>query len=193
MTTQPQPSQPEPQNENDTNSYNVISPKPAHAQDKNHLRKWRERVEELLAEARDRGEFDNLPGAGQPLNLEKNVYAGDKELAYGLLKNNHLAPPEIERGKEIDGEIARAEALLTTLRRRRDALHVRRMGAFASERRAYNLLRDKIETRYAEALRGINSKILSLNIIAPPALHRRTLDVNGRLAAFRSEFPRLEE
>jgi DnaJ homolog subfamily C member 28 len=157
------------------------------------LRRWRDHVEELLEEARERGEFDNLEGAGKPLQLEKNVYAGDKALAYSLLKNNQMAPPEIERGKEIDAELARAEAILASLRRQRDALRFRLGVGYASERRAYNVLRDKTEARYAEALRAINSKVLSLNILAPSALHRRTIDVEARMRAFAEEFPRLDE
>lgn len=156
-------------------------------------RKWRDYVEEQITEAQQRGDFDNLPGAGKPLRIEKNVFAGDKALAYSLLKNNQVAPPEIERAKEIDAALARADGLLTTLRRRRDALRLKLGSAFASDRRAYNLLRDKTELRYGEALRAINSNILSLNIIAPPALHRRMLDVDAKLRAFDDEFPRLAE
>lgn len=156
------------------------------------LRRWRSAVEEQLAEAAARGEFDNLRGTGKPLSLDSNPYAGDRALGYSLLKSNHLAPPEIERGKEIDAELARAEAQLADLRRRRDLLHLRPEPAFAAERRAYMTLRDKTEARYAEALRAVNSKILSLNIVAPAALHRRTLDVEQRLRVFGEEFPRLD-
>ena len=156
-------------------------------------RRWTDVVEQQIAEALERGEFDNLRGTGQPLRLEKNVYAGDKALAYSLLKNNDLAPPEIERGKEIDAELSRADTLLASLRRQRDHLRSTRGSTFASKRRAYNVLRDKTETRYVEALRGINSKILSLNIIAPAALHRRLIDIDARLRTFAEEFPRLEE
>lgn len=156
-------------------------------------RRWADVVEQQIAEARERGEFDNLRGTGQPLHLEKNVYAGDKALAYSLLKNNDLAPPEIERGKEIDAELARADTLLASLQRKRDNLRSKRSSTFASERRAYNVLRDKTEARYVEALRGINSKILSLNIVAPAALHRRLIDIDAQLRIFAEEFPRLEE
>ena len=79
------------------------------------------------------------------------------------------------------------------LRRQRTALAPRLGPRNAAERRAYNLLRDKTEVRYAEALRDINSKILSLNIVAPSALHRRTIDVEARLRDFTAEFPRLPE
>lgn len=156
-------------------------------------RKWRDYIEEQIAEAQQRGDFDNLPGAGKPLRLDRNVFEGDKALAYSLLKNNQLAPPEIERAKEIDAALARADALLATLRRRRDSLRLKVGRAFASDHRAYNLLRDNTELHYGEALRAINSSILSLNIIAPPALHRRMLDVDARLRAFDDEFPRLPE
>ena len=166
---------------------------PTNPQQPGQRRKWRDYIEEQINEAQQRGDFDNLPGAGKPLPIEKNIFAGDKALAYSLLKNNQMAPPEIERAKEIDGALAHADALLATLRHRRDTLRLRMGRAFASDRRAYNLLRDKTEVRYGEALRAINSNILSLNILAPPALHRRMLDIDMRLRAFDEEFPRLPE
>ena len=169
------------------------SQQPPQQQQPGQRRKWRDYIEEQIGEAQKRGEFDNLPGAGKPLHLEKNVFAGDKALAYSLLKNNQLAPPEIERAKEIDAGLARTEALLTSLRHRRETLRLKVGRSFASDRRAYNLLRDKTRARYAEALRAINSDILSLNIIAPPALHRRMLDVDAKLRDFDEEFPRLPE
>lgn len=196
MSTQPippgSPSNPEPSD----SAHDTPQPArrmPPNRQEAPWVRKWRDYIEEQLAEARERGDFDNLKGQGQPLKLDKNVYAGDKALAYSLLKNNDMAPPEIERSKEIDAELARADALLATLRHRRDSLRLRLGGAFASDRRAYNLLRDKTQERYTQALRAINSNILSLNIIAPPPLHRRLLDVDARLRAFHEEFPCLPE
>jgi hypothetical protein len=156
-------------------------------------RDWRGIAEERIQEAQRNGEFENLKGKGQPLRLEHNIYAGDRALAYSLLKSNAVAPSEIERGKEIDAELARTDELLAQLRRQRDGLRVGSGRAFASERRAYNLVREKTAARYAEAVRGLNSRILSLNIIAPPSLHRRLIDVEARLRAFEEEFPRVKE
>lgn len=156
-------------------------------------RDWSDLVEEILAEAHARGDFDNLPGKGKPLHLDDDRYAGDRALAYRLLKHNNVAPPEIERGREIDAELARAEELLATLRRRRDALLGGKAAPSAAERRMYNLLRDKTEAQYQESLRGIKSKTLSLNILAPAALHRPILPIEAKLRAFAEEFPRLEE
>jgi DnaJ family protein C protein 28 len=56
-------------------------------------RQWTDLVEQLLEEARDRGDFDNLEGKGKPLALDQNPYAGDRALAYSLLKNNDFAMP----------------------------------------------------------------------------------------------------
>jgi hypothetical protein len=178
------------QQDDTSNAPKPPTAKPAPTERGDRMRRWRDVVEEKLAQARERGDFDNLPGEGQPLKVEVNVLAGDKALAYSLLKNNQVAPPEIERGKEIDADLARAEALLVELRARRDVL-LRR--ATAAERRAYTLLRDKTEARYAETLRTTNSKILSFNIITPALLHRRMLDVERLMRAFQAEFPRLPE
>jgi hypothetical protein len=156
-------------------------------------RDWRGIAEERIQEAQREGAFENLKGKGQPLRLEHNIYAGDRALAYSLLKSNAVAPPEIERGQEIDAELARVEDMLAQLRHQRDALRVRTGRAFASERRAYDLVRAKTAARYAEALRGLNSRILSLNIIAPPSLHRRLIDIEARLRAFEDEFPPVKE
>ncbi|MGO8948320.1 MAG: DUF1992 domain-containing protein [Ktedonobacterales bacterium] len=150
-------------------------------------RRWESSVEQQIAEARERGEFDNLRGQGQPLRLEGNVFAKEKALAYSLLKNNQMAPPEIERGKEIDEDLKQAEALLARLRFQRDRLRAR-SAVFASDRRNYNLLLSSTEKRYIESLAAVNSKILSLNITAPPALHRHMIDIEARLQDFHHEF-----
>jgi DnaJ family protein C protein 28 len=152
---------------------------------------WSDFIEEVIRAAQERGAFANLAGAGKPLNLDGNPYAGDRALAFSLLESNDLAPREIELGHEIDAELARAEAIVVALRRRTHDLAQRRLPPFASERRAYNVLRSKSQSRYVEALRAVNSRILSLNIMAPPAMHRRIVDVEARMRAFQAEFPPL--
>jgi DnaJ homolog subfamily C member 28 len=150
-------------------------------------RRWESSVEQQISEARERGEFDNLRGRGQPLRLDNNPYAKDKALAYSLLKNNHMAPPEVERGKEIDEELKQADALITRLRFQRDKL-VRHRTIFESEQRSYDLLVASTEQRYREMLGAINRRILSLNIISSPDFHRKRIDVESKMQAFHSEF-----
>src|SRR5512146_3263613 len=119
----------------------------------------RDIVEQRIEEARAEGKFDNLSGAGKPLRRDDDeVWAGDRALAYHLLKSNDVAPPELERGREIVLELERAEEGPRALRHYRDTLEARRT-VFASDRRAYNIQRDATERRYEGMLRAINSKI----------------------------------
>jgi hypothetical protein len=59
-------------------------------------------AEERIVEAQRRGEFDNLPGHGKPLQLEDDSHIPeDLRLAYKVLKNANCLPPELELKKEI--------------------------------------------------------------------------------------------
>lgn len=159
------------------------------AEQQRRRRNWSGIAEERIQEAQRNGEFTNLRGEGRPLRSRQRVYAGDHALAYDLLASNAMAPPEIERGKAIDAELRRADELLETLRHRRVALGIGTARTDAGARRMYQMLRDRTEASYAVALRAINSQILSLNILAPAALHRRLINVDARLREFAEEFP----
>lgn len=59
-------------------------------------------VEERIVEAQRAGAFDNLPGKGRPLVLEDQSWVPDDlRMAYHVLKNAHILPPEAELRKEI--------------------------------------------------------------------------------------------
>lgn len=62
------------------------------------LDQWAERH---ITDAQRKGEFDNLPGQGQPLALDDDS-AVPEELrsGYRLLKNAGCLPPELEQRKE---------------------------------------------------------------------------------------------
>jgi hypothetical protein len=59
-------------------------------------------AEERIREAMDRGEFDDLPGCGEPLELENDSHLPeDLRIAYKILKNADCLPPELQLRKEI--------------------------------------------------------------------------------------------
>jgi hypothetical protein len=62
---------------------------------------WDNLIEDIISEGRERGLFDNLKGKGKPLNLNKNHFAGDKELAHNLLKDNDVLPAWIMQRNDI--------------------------------------------------------------------------------------------
>ena len=59
-------------------------------------------VEALIMEAQARGEFDNLPGEGKPIDLTAYFETPEEvRLAQSLLKNAGMISPEVQLLKEI--------------------------------------------------------------------------------------------
>lgn len=59
-------------------------------------------AETRIREAMERGEFDNLPGQGQPLSLDDDRLVPESlRAAYRILKNAGYLPPELEARREI--------------------------------------------------------------------------------------------
>lgn len=59
-------------------------------------------VEERILAAQRKGEFKNLEGSGKPLRLDDDAHIPDElRIAYKILKNADMVPPEIELKKEI--------------------------------------------------------------------------------------------
>lgn len=59
-------------------------------------------VEALIKEAQERGEFDNLPGKGKPIDLTSYFETPEEvRLAQSVLKNAGMTSPEVQILKEI--------------------------------------------------------------------------------------------
>ena len=59
-------------------------------------------AEQHIRDAQERGEFDNLPGAGAPLALDDDALVPEElRAAYRLLKNAGFVPPELDAHCEI--------------------------------------------------------------------------------------------
>jgi hypothetical protein len=69
-------------------------------------------AERRILEAIEKGQLDDLPGAGKPLNLEDDSNVPeDLRMAHKILKNAGCVPPEVALRKEI----AKAEDLLSEM------------------------------------------------------------------------------
>ena len=67
-------------------------------------------IEERIRKAQQKGEFENLEGAGKPLKFDRDDQVDNElRLAYKILKNADCLPAEIQLKKEIK----RTEDLLT--------------------------------------------------------------------------------
>jgi hypothetical protein len=79
-------------------------------------------VEERIQEALRRGDFDDLPGAGRPLDLDDApLVPPELRVAYRILKNTGYVPPEILERREI-AELEGAIAGIADLEARKRAL-----------------------------------------------------------------------
>jgi hypothetical protein len=81
------------------------------AREPQSLEAWDSWVDRLINEARERGEFDDLPGHGKPLRIDDAPFADGREVGFGILKNAGIAPMWVELEKEIRAATARMEAL----------------------------------------------------------------------------------
>ncbi|SCC66445.1 DUF1992 domain-containing protein [Kosakonia oryziphila] len=62
------------------------------------LDQWAERH---ILDAQNKGEFDNLPGCGEPLTLDDDSHVPPElRVGYRLLKNAGCLPPELEYRRE---------------------------------------------------------------------------------------------
>src|SRR5207237_7211902 len=73
---------------------------------------WGIIAETRIEQALQQGEFENLPGKGQPLDLNEyfNTPVTDR-LAFSILKNATMIPSEVELLREIELLQAKAKTL----------------------------------------------------------------------------------
>ena len=59
-------------------------------------------IEKRILEAQKKGEFDDLPGSGEPISVEDDSHVPeDLRLTYKILKNANCVPPEVQLRKDI--------------------------------------------------------------------------------------------
>jgi DnaJ family protein C protein 28 len=162
---------------------------------------WESWIDEQIREAQEKGQFDNLPGKGKPLDLTSNAYAGDRELAYKILSEAGYAPEWIELDKAIRNRLSQARAALVrawawyqesaggtgdaaglaaaaSSRRRPRRLPVER------ERAVALAAWQAAEGRFREEVAAINAQITELNLKVPgPNFQRNKLDAGREVRA----------
>jgi DnaJ family protein C protein 28 len=71
-------------------------------------------AERQLREAIENGEFDDLPGKGEPIDLKENPFEDpDLRTVHRLMRNAGFAPAWIEERKDIDAQLEAARTKLS--------------------------------------------------------------------------------
>ena len=127
-------------------------------------------AEKKLREAIENGEFDDLPGKGEPIDLKENPFEDpDLRVVHRLLRNAGFAPAWIEERKDIE---AGFEAARTTLARARALFG--KGGKSPSDAEWERSVRE-----FREKVTELNQRTRIYNLKAPAAVfHRGHIDAD---------------
>lgn len=134
------------------------------------MKQWETGVDIAIRKAMEAGEFDNLPGQGQPLDLSVDPHVpADMQLAYKIMKQNGIAPDWIVQGKTLVAKI--------------DSWHSRLNAAHKVYTKTNNVVawlaaKDKLQEDAAK----LNKEVVAYNLKLPAGVpHRPLLNVGAAL------------
>jgi DnaJ homolog subfamily C member 28 len=132
-------------------------------------------TEKRLREAIENGEFDDLPGKGEPIDLKENPFEDpDLRVVHRLLRNAGFAPAWIEERKDIEAEF---EAARTKLPR---AWALFGKGGKSPSDPEW----ERSLSEFREKVAELNQRTRIYNLKAPAAVfHRRHIDADKIIEA----------
>ena len=133
------------------------------------MKQWETGVDIAIRKAMEAGEFNNLPGEGQPLDLSIDPHTpADMQLAYKIMKQNGVAPDWIVQSKALTAKLdswqTRLKAAHKTYIKSNDVV-------------AWLTAKEKL----GEDAEKLNKEIVAFNLKLPQGLAHRPL-LNLRVA-----------
>src|SRR6185503_18888818 len=138
---------------------------------------WESLIDKKIREAMERGEFDNLTGRGEPIDLSENPYEDpDWRTAHRMLRNAGFAPSWIEERKDIDAELEAARIVLARKWMIRRNARETRHEESARERW------ERAEAEFRNTVSALNRRIDAWNLKTPAvAFQRNRIDVEQEI------------
>jgi DnaJ family protein C protein 28 len=132
-------------------------------------------IEEHIRKAQAEGQFDNLPGKGQPLRLEENPHEDPEwRLAHHLLQSSGFTLPWIELRKEIDAELEHAMLALKRSWQWQQTSHHQPLSVVRAEWQ-------RAEASFREQVEQLNRKIRDYNLQTPSAHFQKQMVNAGQV------------
>jgi len=134
-------------------------------------------TEKKLREAIENGEFDDLPGKGEPIDLKENPFEDpDLRVVHRLLRNAGFAPAWIEERKDIDAELVTAQRKLS-----------RAWELFGEGGKAQSELEwERSAKEFREQVTELNQRVRIYNLKTPAAVfHHRHIDADKIVESIR--------
>ena len=140
-----------------------------------------ELVEEQIRKARERGDCDNLEGAGKPLDLSENPFEPpEMRLVNRMLKNNDFTPFWIQLGKDIDAAAVKIDLEVKQFQRYCQNFAVEKHSDIAVDRFGKRKKLFYLEKR--KQFEKLKKDILNYNIHCPTfRLGRANIEVNDEM------------
>ena len=137
-------------------------------------------VEKKIREAMEDGEFDNLPGKGQPVDTSENPFEDpDLRTVHRLLRNAGFAPAFIEERKDIDATLEKSRQTL----KRAWELHEK---SARSDSRSAEANWQRVVEEFHETVAELNERIRIYNLKVPAgAFQRRRIDARVEIERVR--------
>ena len=140
---------------------------------------WEKWIDQQIREAQERGEFDNLPGAGKPVDLTPNPHAQGQELSFKILRDAGFAPEWIELDKAIRKKLQTARAALLRQWQWREV----RLGELSDRSDSWSVAeRSRVEAGWQDVVSAfeleldeINQEIAELNLKVPGSRFQRSM------------------
>ena len=132
-------------------------------------------TEKKLREAIENGEFDDLPGKGEPIDLRENPFEDpDLRVVHRLMRNAGFAPAWIEERKDLEAELEAARIKLS-----------RAWGLFGEGSKApCDPEWERSVWEFREKVAELNKRISMYNLKAPAAVfHRKLIDTEKVIEA----------
>ncbi len=127
-------------------------------------------LDEQIRQAMQRGDFDDLPGKGKPLNLSENPHEDPGwRMAYRILKENGYTLPWIETRRNIELDFEQTEKTLQQNWNWRQKATGRR-GMMHAEKEWQQALQ-----KFREAVDKLNKRIRNYNLEIPSNQFQRRL------------------
>jgi DnaJ family protein C protein 28 len=155
-------------------------------------------AERKIQEAIEEGKFDNLPGKGQPLNLEEDPFTPPHmRLANRVLKNAGVLPDWMQVEQELIRTREENEKTFERLRkeypRRLERVESRTaLGTPEKRKQQFAEWHARVRHSYLTSLKQVNTDITKLSLVAPsvPRVHF-PYNIAKEMERFDAEFPAL--
>ena len=146
------------------------------------MNSWEPLVDKKIREAIEAGEFDNLAGTGQPIDLSENPFEDpDWRTAHRLLRNAGFAPAWIEERKEIDAELEAVRIVLTR------NWKLKRNARGTGNEQAADARWEKAVATVRVQLLKLNQRIDAWNLKTPgTGFHRSRIDIAREIDRFQT-------